>query len=92
MATLTKAWPTGTGNVYLTFGGSGNGTIVVESDDNDLPTSRSMTLTVKTTSGSPQQTKSVTVTQQPCPYNFRTSDGYFIRTADNYIFNVQEET
>ena len=91
MATLTKAWSSGTGNLYLTYGGSGNGTIAVTSDVNDLDSSRSMTLTIKTTSGSPQVTKTVTVTQAACPYNFKTSDGYFVQTADNYILNVQDE-
>jgi len=88
MATLTKAWASGTGNVYLTFGGSGNGTIVVESDDNDLPTSRSMTLTVKTTSGSPQQTKSVTVSQAAGP-NFRLKNGTAFVTKGSDFFNVK---
>lgn len=92
MATLTKAWSTGAGNVYLTYGGSGNGTIAVTSDANDLPTARSMTITVKTTAGSPQVTKTVTLTQSACPYNFKTADGYFVRTADGYILNVQEES
>ena len=91
MATLTKAWSSGTGNLYLTYGGSGNGTIAVTSDANDLDSSRSMTLTIKTTGGSPQVTKTVTVTQSACPYNFKTSDGYFVQTADNYILNVQDE-
>ena len=92
MATLTKAWSTGTGNVYLTYGGSGNGTIAVTSDANDLPSARSMTITVKTTAGSPQVTKAVTLTQGACPYNFKTADGYFVQTADGYILNVQEES
>lgn len=92
MATLTKAWSTGTGNVYLTYGGSGNGTILVTSDANDLPTTRSMTITVKTTAGTPQVTKTVTLTQSACPYNFKTADGYFVQTADGYILNVQEES
>jgi hypothetical protein len=92
MATLTKAWSEGTGSVYLTYGGSGNGTIVVASDANDLPTTRSMTITIKTTSGSPQVTKTVTLMQGACPYNFKTADGYFVQTADGYILNVQEES
>lgn len=36
MATKTIAWSSGTGNITLTYGGQGNGTITVQSDDNNL--------------------------------------------------------
>lgn len=63
METKSIKWNTGTGNITLTYGGQGDGTISVQSDDNNLFEQRSQTITVKTTAGSPQQTKTVTIVQ-----------------------------
>ena len=61
MATLTKAWGTGTGSVTLTYTGQGNETVTITSDPNNLFQSRSMTVTVKTTDNAISHT--VTITQ-----------------------------
>lgn len=63
MATKTINWNTGGGTFTVTYGGSGNGTIVVASDANTLTTSRSQSLTVKTTKGG-TVTKTITVRQE----------------------------
>ena len=55
------AWTTGTGNITLTYTGQGNDTVDVSSDANNLSTSRSQTITVKTTDNS--ITRQVTVVQ-----------------------------
>lgn len=66
MATKSIAWDSGGGYIRLTYTGSGNGTISVESDDNTLGTSRSKTITVKTTLGG-VVAKNITITQNACP-------------------------
>lgn len=88
MATTTKNWTTGTGSVSITYTGSGDGTITVSSDENNLYTSRSMTLTVKTTDNS--VTRQVTVSQGMREPNFLTSEGYYFVTSDDKYFTVQE--
>lgn len=83
MATTTKAWPTG-GNVTLTYGGQGNGTIVVESDDNPTDVARSMQIVVETSRGG-TVSRTVTVTQAAGP-NFRCYGGDIMRLSDgNYL-------
>lgn len=67
MATKTINWDKGGGSFTVTYGGSGNGTIVVTSDANTLHESRSQSLTVKTTKGG-TVTKTITVTQAMKPY------------------------
>lgn len=64
MATKTIAWDKGDGNITITYDGSGNGTIVVTSSDNNLFEERSKVITVSTTAGSPQQTKTITIVQE----------------------------
>ena len=88
MATTTKAWPTG-GNVTLTYGGQGNGTIVVESDDNPTDVARSMQIVVETSRGG-TVSRTVTVTQAAGP-NFRTSDGKRVKLSNGLYFNVKDE-
>lgn len=68
MATVTKNWSTGTGSFTIIYDGSGDGSIVVTSSDNNLHEARSMTITVKTIAGSPTVTKTVTVSQAMKPY------------------------
>lgn len=82
----TVAWNTGGGNITLTYDGQGNGSIIVESDINELGSARQQTISVKAGS----ITRQVTVAQAACPLNFKTADGYFIKTADNYYFNVAD--
>lgn len=56
MAIKIVAWETGTGNITATYDGSGNGSIAVSSDANNLYSQRSQQITVKTTDGSKQVT------------------------------------
>ena len=65
MSTKSIAWSTGSGNITLTYQGQGNGTIVVQSDPNNLGISRSQTITVETVGGA--ITKNLTVSQAACP-------------------------
>ena len=84
MAQKIKPWPTG-GNVTLTYSGQGDGPIVVESDDNPTADARSMVVTIETTAGSPQQSRTVTINQAAGP-NFRLYGGDILRLADgNYL-------
>jgi len=85
MATTTKTWPTG-GTVTLTYGGQGNGTIVVTGDDNPTDAARSMTVTVSTTVGS--VSRQVTVSQAAGP-NFRLKDGKAFIPKGSDFFNVK---
>lgn len=92
MATKTIAWNSGSGNITLTYGGQGDGTITIESSDNDLSVSRSQQITVQTTAGSPQQSVVVTITQaaKPNTPNFILSDGKYLLLSNGEYFNVQE--
>lgn len=67
MATKTINWNKGGGSFTVTYGGSGNGTIVVTSDANPLHEGRSQNLTVKTTKGGTVP-KTITVAQAMKPY------------------------
>ena len=67
MATIVIAWNTGSGNITLTYQGQGNGTINVSSDENNLGSARSQTITVKTTEGG-LVTKNLTINQAACPF------------------------
>lgn len=87
MAQKIKPWPTG-GNVTLTYTGQGNGTIVVESDDNPTDEARSMDVTIETTAGTPTQTQLLTISQAAGP-NFRLSNGNAFAPADYDYMNVQ---
>jgi hypothetical protein len=63
MATFTKAWTTGTGNLYITYSGILNDTISISSDANTLTTDRSMSVTLQTKNGTPAVSKTLTITQ-----------------------------
>lgn len=88
MATKVKNWATGDGSVTLTYSGSGNGTITVESDMNTLDASRSMIISISTGS----ITRNVTVNQSACPVNFRVKDGGLMKTSNGGWFAVQDES
>lgn len=89
MATKTIAWNTGSGNIILDYTGVKDDTVTVASDANNLYQSRSQSITVKTTDNA--ISRSVTITQEMREPNFKTADGYWLLTADNKYFNVQEE-
>jgi hypothetical protein len=63
MATKTIAWGAGSGNITLTYTGQGNGSVSVKSDANDLYDERVKSITIQTSNGSPQVTKTVTIKQ-----------------------------
>jgi hypothetical protein len=63
MATKTIAWNSGSGNITVTYTGSGDGTAIITSSDNNLYEERSQQITFQTTAGSPQRTVTVTVAQ-----------------------------
>lgn len=65
MATKTIAWNNGSGNIVLDFTGQGSGTITVTSDANDLTTSRSQQIVIKTMDNGIRRT--VTVSQAAKP-------------------------
>lgn len=64
MATKTIAWGKGSGNITLTYTGQGSGSVSVKSDVNDLYEERVKSITIKTSKGNPQVTKTVTVKQK----------------------------
>ena len=87
MTTVHIPWTTGTGNITLTYTGQGNGTILVESDDNNLDVERRQTLTVSGGGISRQ----VTVVQGAAP-NFVLSDDKYLQLSNDDYFEVAEET
>ena len=87
MTTVRIPWTTGTGNIILTYTGQGNGTILVESDDNNLDVERRQTLTVSGGGISRQ----VTVIQGAAP-NFALSDDKHLQLSNDDYFEVTEET
>ena len=89
VSTKTIAWNTGSGNIILDYTGVKDDTVTVSSSENNLYEARSQTLTFKTTDN--QISRQVTVTQGMREPNFKTADGYWLLTADNKYFNVQEE-
>lgn len=89
MATKTIPWNTGSGNIILDYTGVKDDTVTVSSSENNLYEDRSQVLTFKTTDN--QISRQVTVTQGMREPNFKTADGYWLLTADNKYFNVQEE-
>lgn len=55
MATKTIAWEKGDGYITLTYTGTGNAPISVQSDANELYESREQRVQLVTTKGSPQK-------------------------------------
>lgn len=74
MATKSIAWNTGSGNITLTYQGQGDGTISVQSDDNNLGSARSQVVSIQTTNGA--VTKNLTVNQAACPFPVNTVKSY----------------
>lgn len=66
MLTKNIPWNIGSGNIKITYMGSGNGSLLIESDtENDSFEERSQVITLQTTKGTPLQVKSLTVYQAP---------------------------
>ena len=89
MATKTKAWSSGTGGATIEYGGQGDGTITITSDANNLFEARSMQITVETTSGSPQKTKTITINQAA---RQRVDISSAVVTASNQTYNGSAKT
>ena len=62
MTTKTKQWADGS-SATIQYGGQGDGEIIITSDPNNHYEARSMQITVETTTGSPKQTKTITINQ-----------------------------
>lgn len=73
MATKSIAWNTGSGNITVDYGGSGNGSISVQTDSNLTWGRRSQTVSVQTTDG--QVTRQITVSQAGHPSKDYTYTG-----------------
>lgn len=80
-------WESGTGKIYLTYNGTGNGQIVVTSDDNNLYEQRRQDITVKTIGS--EVARVVTVIQKAKVPNFVTRDRKMIITSDGKYFNIK---
>ena len=87
MATKSIAWQTGSGSITLAYQGQGNGTIAVETDENNLDVSRSQQITVKTTKGG-TVSRALTITQK-AGTNFRLSNGDAFAPVGYDYMNVQ---
>ena len=75
MATKRIAWNSGGGYMTLTYTGSGNGSVSVESDVNN-GAARSQVVTIETTAGSTVVTKNLTVNQAACPFPVGQANNY----------------
>ena len=83
MATLVKQWPTGTGNLSVTYEGSGDGTAVFASDVNE-GIDRVMDVTFKAGDVVEQRI----VTQEGLRQPFGLSGGGVFRLANGGRFGV----
>ena len=87
MATKVIAWQTGSGNITLTYQGQGDGTITVQSDDNNLSVARSQTITVKTTNNAVSQT--LTINQEACE-DYSMKYLTIVSRADNNVIGLKQ--
>lgn len=88
MATKSIAWNTGSGNITVDYGGSGNGTIIITTDSNSLYEARSQQITVKTTDGSDIQ-RTITIQQAA---KVRIDISTAIVTAANQTYSGSAKT
>lgn len=86
MATKTIAWEKGGGYITLTYTGTGNAPISVQSDANELYESREQRVQLVTTKGSPQKAVSMLVRQKGKTYPVGTIFNY------EYTGSVQQVT
>lgn len=88
MATTKLKWNEGDGYITATYNGSGNGSVSISSDINE-GIDRQLTISVKTTQGANQKTKSVVVLQYGLREVLDASDGGFV-LADGGTYNVKK--
>lgn len=86
MATKTIAWEKGGGYITLTYTGTGNTPISVQSDANELYEPREQNVQIVTTKGSPQKAVSLMVRQKGKTYPIGTIFNY------EYTGSVQQVT
>lgn len=84
MATKTIAWEKGGGYITLTYTGTGNAPISVQSDANELYEPREQSVQIVTSKGSPQKAVSLLVRQKGKTYPVGTIFNY------EYTGNVQQ--
>lgn len=86
MATKTIAWNSGSGYITITYTGTGNESISVSSDANNLFEDRQQSVQFSTTNGSPQKAVSLLVKQKGKTYPVGTVFNY------DYTGSVQQVT
>lgn len=64
MAEKQIAWASGEGYITVIFGGGGNGSVSVSSDDNVSYDAREQAVIIRTTTGSPEQTQTLLIKQE----------------------------
>lgn len=87
MATKVIAWQTGSGNITLTYQGQGDGTITVQSDDNNLSVARSQTITVKTANNAVSQTLTI---NQEAREDYSLKYLTIVSRADNNVIGLKQ--
>lgn len=58
------AWASGEGYITIIFGGDGNGSVFVSSDENVSYDAREQAVVIRTTTGSPEQTQTLLIKQE----------------------------
>lgn len=64
MAEKQIAWASGAGYITIIFGGDGNGSVSVASDENVSYDAREQAVVIRTTMGSPEQTQTLLIKQE----------------------------
>ena len=64
MAEKQIAWASGEGYITIIFGGDGNGSVSVSSDENVSYDAREQAVVIRTTTGSPEQTQTLLIKQE----------------------------
>ena len=88
MAIKTKQWPDGS-SATIQYGGQGDGRIIITFYANNLYETRSMQITVKTTSGGSRKTKTITISQAE---KVKTDIRNAVVTASNQTYNGSAKT
>lgn len=79
-------WNDGNGNIVVTYDGSGNETVTIGSDTDNLGEDRSQVLTFATSVGS--ATATFTVYQPTGMQVLTSSDSYTLRDSDGKVLRV----
>lgn len=90
MTEYVVAWNEGTGNITLRYNGHGDGTIIVTSDDNNLTTSRSQTITLKTADSSSVANLESYFDSQSTITN-QEFDSVILDSSDNILWGIKTD-